>query len=969
VEDLIAEVQSQIRSLARQRGKAQRHAKLMEDKLAVDVTLARGHLDRISQAATGMEARHKDLSELLPEARHGLDSAETHRQESAARRGAAEAARSDVVRRLSAVTVDVGKLGGDLALADERLTNAAARRERLLRERGELETRAQQAEREQETADQRLQEATLEHDRIQQELDSRSQAEESVRQRLREQRDSVRRLEEQLQHQAETHRSLEGEHSALEGDISTLREQVSQAAAHHSTIQTELAEVEERREAATAEASQLVDRAREARSEAERGRHLVAEAREREALVRADQRRAEETVAQLTARRQALEELERDRVGLAPGAAALLKVRSKFGGAVLGPLSDFIQTSQRDARRAERLLGQWMHAVLVRDSASLAAIQEWHASTKGSTLVLLPADRTPPASSTSQPLDDRLRIDHEAAAQWVEALLGGAEVLDDTGQVTRHPTGAIVLAAPAGPSGPLQRRAELEGLVQVAADAERTLETAALAVAGAVTQIGSREAALLAATQALEETREAERHGIAAREDMIRLATGLERELSTAEAHLVRVRERLERAEHRLVEIDDELTAGEVARARLEEELGRARAYLTELEGEQESARESRVHWQVQIAHVDARRRASQEAAERSSLVRADAVSSTGNLIEELRHIEAETERLTRQQMEWQEAKAEARIAVLELEAATVDVESTFTEADRALVAAEQTLHRAREEAESLTEEFHQLELRVTELAAERRRITERVEAEWRRPLEELSAKGELLDLDLDTLEAEAERIRETLERIGPVNPLAMEEHAEELKRFEFLQTQRDDLVAARRSLLQAIREIDTTARTMFMETFNAVLENFSKVFQTLFGGGECSLTLTDEDDPLESEIEIHAAPRGKRTQRIHLLSSGERTLVAVSLLFSIYLTKPSPFCLMDEVDAPLDDANVGRFTRLLEEFKPTTQFIVITHNPGRRSADGRAPGGGGRRLATSSALIPGALSRTAGPW
>jgi chromosome segregation protein len=191
-----------------------------------------------------------------------------------------------------------------------------------------------------------------------------------------------------------------------------------------------------------------------------------------------------------------------------------------------------------------------------------------------------------------------------------------------------------------------------------------------------------------------------------------------------------------------------------------------------------------------------------------------------------------------------------------------------------------------------------------------------------------------LLDLDLETLESESARIVGALEAIGPVNPLAVEEHAEESKRLDFLIAQRDDLVGARQSLIQAIREIDGTARQMFLETFNAVQANFTRVFTTLFGGGECDLRLANTEDPLESEIEIHAAPRGKRTQRIHLLSSGERTLVAVSLLFSIYLTKPSPFCLMDEVDAPLDDANVGRFTRLLEEFKATTQFLVITHNP-----------------------------------
>jgi len=120
----------------------------------------------------------------------------------------------------------------------------------------------------------------------------------------------------------------------------------------------------------------------------------------------------------------------------------------------------------------------------------------------------------------------------------------------------------------------------------------------------------------------------------------------------------------------------------------------------------------------------------------------------------------------------------------------------------------------------------------------------------------------------------------------------------------------------------------------LFIATFSAVRENFKRVFLTLFEVGDCDVRLVDERDPLNSDIEIRAAPRGKRTQRIHLLSSGERALVAISLLFAIYLAKPSPFCLLDEVDAPLDDSNVQRFLRLLDEFKTDTQFIVITHNP-----------------------------------
>jgi len=166
------------------------------------------------------------------------------------------------------------------------------------------------------------------------------------------------------------------------------------------------------------------------------------------------------------------------------------------------------------------------------------------------------------------------------------------------------------------------------------------------------------------------------------------------------------------------------------------------------------------------------------------------------------------------------------------------------------------------------------------------------------------------------------------------VNPLAIEEHDEEVKRYDFLSNQRADLSDARNSLQAAIREIDATAREMFMTTFTQVRENFRHIFMTLFGGGECDIRLENPDLPLDCDIEVHASPRGKRTQRIHLLSSGERALVALSLLFGIFLTKPSPFCLLDEVDAPLDDANIGRFVRMLNEFKQKTQFIVITHNP-----------------------------------
>jgi chromosome segregation protein len=648
---------------------------------------------------------------------------------------------------------------------------------------------------------------------------------------------------------------------------------------------------------------------------------------------RADRRQAEESLAQMAARRQALEELERDRVGLAPGAAALLAARDGFDGGVLGPLSDFVSTGREDAELAERLLGDWMHAVLVRSAETVRQIQDWHAAHQPGALVLLPLDPGPQIGTGGQPLDDRLRVE-DPAAGWVHAALAGSEILDGSGRVLRRASGAIFLSGSAAPSGPLRRRAELATLTQEVAQAEASVCRTDAALRETAEQLALREQSLAELTAAAEVARDAERQALAAQEDVLRLVANLTRESLESESQLQRLNERIERSAQRLAEIDETLVIGELTRSRLENELGAARTLLGDLEAEQEAAREQRAHWQVQEAHVAGSLRAAADRLERASQVRTEAETAGRLLLEELTQLEAETTALARQQSDWLESRAERQASLQELETASTEAEAQLARAEAELARAEREVADARTQLGSAGEESHALQVRLTEAAGTRRSIMERVEAEWHRPFDQLMDSAVLLDLDLETLESEAGRITAALEAIGPVNPLAVEEHAEESKRLEFLTSQRDDLVSARQSLIQAIREIDGTARTMFAETFTAIQANFSKVFQTLFGGGECELRLASPDDPLDSEIDIHAAPRGKRTQRIHLLSSGERTLVAVSLLFSIYLTKPSPFCLMDEVDAPLDDANVGRFTRLLEEFKSDTQFLVITHNP-----------------------------------
>jgi chromosome segregation protein len=183
------------------------------------------------------------------------------------------------------------------------------------------------------------------------------------------------------------------------------------------------------------------------------------------------------------------------------------------------------------------------------------------------------------------------------------------------------------------------------------------------------------------------------------------------------------------------------------------------------------------------------------------------------------------------------------------------------------------------------------------------------------------------------SLESEVARLSDQIEKIGPVNVLAIDEHTELEQRESFLRTQRDDLVQAIESLRGTIRKINLTSRELFRDAFNAINEYFTEIFMSLFGGGTARMQLLDEEDVLESGIELVAQPPGKKNQSIALLSGGERALTALALLFAIFRYKPSPFCILDEVDAPLDEINNERFVRLVRDMSRDTQFIVITHS------------------------------------
>ena len=201
-------------------------------------------------------------------------------------------------------------------------------------------------------------------------------------------------------------------------------------------------------------------------------------------------------------------------------------------------------------------------------------------------------------------------------------------------------------------------------------------------------------------------------------------------------------------------------------------------------------------------------------------------------------------------------------------------------------------------------------------------------------------AHEELLkNSDMETLSAEVAALKEKINRIGPVNLASIEEYQELNQRYEFLTTQEADLTQACDTLHATISKINKTTKEMFLNTFHVINEKFQQMFQMFFQGGTSRLVLTDENNVLESGIEIIAQPPGKRGSQLALPSGGEKALTSMSLLFATFLTRPTPFCVLDEIDAPLDEANTERYIRTLREMMGFSQFVVITHN--KRTMEG----------------------------
>ncbi len=947
LDDLVAEVESKVRALSRQRGRAQRFREMRERKLALDVALATAELEALDEALVEDAREMEALAAEIAAAGRERTTLETAREERRSEATLLSRQRAGRAAELDAASRAVEAHERDILVADERHRNLEERIEALARERSHLEERIEAGgedvagrEAEVRTADERIVQ-------LAERLEAAAGRAESARAELSERRGRHERALEEARSVSGQLAEARAGRVAVESEIADGRARLEARTARLEAVSTRLAVASEQTDLFGEESRSSEEALAECRRAVQETREKEEELTTREQKAAAELRGADDRVSRLSASVRARQAIASSREDLAPAVTALLEAGERFPG-VRGPLADFIDPDGMvDPARIDRYLGRLVQALVVDDMDTARAVRNWFREEYGGpgSLILLPLDA--PALT-----GDGSRVTGSGTgpgAPWVDHFLGGVSWTEGEEETLRHvPEGARVggtgesvdsygiarLSSAGGDDGLLARREELrresDALEQESAVAEdlrgvrdrlrEEIEAARRARREAVERLRKREDSV---RQARSEAALHEERTRALRAEKEELATAVER--SQAE---------LARAGERYTQLDARLAQLQRASEHADHAVAAAAEGLAELEDRWEEARSAAEELRIGTARAEGERR---EVASRLETLQSgidaastrlgeigDAASSARVALEGIAERRRAAEASLQEGFEGRDeaarrvARIEERLGAIEAEVATLD------ERLRDL--------RARESRASTRR--HERELARSTRESTRARVRERVEVEWGQPWEVLAERaGEVEDGQPSEWRTEVERLAARLASLGPINMLAIEEHDEEQRRLSFLREQREDLVAARNDLADAVREINRAACSIFEETFEAARENFKRTFESLFHGGECDVWLADPDDPLESPIEIHACPGGKKTRRLSQLSGGERTLTALALLFGIYLVKPSPFCVLDEVDAPLDESNVGRFIRMLERFKEETQFIVITHN------------------------------------
>ncbi|MBK9765728.1 MAG: chromosome segregation protein SMC [Chloracidobacterium sp.] len=958
ISDIVSEIDKQVNSLRRQAAKTRRFKILQEEfrVLLRQLFAAEGkHLSELSETlkielagaiatetdlglqVTAKEEAVRESTQNARNAEESLAELRKFHSDNALERDRAE--REHIYRSEQLVNLNNRSevLRGEIASSKERLETLAGELERLQKDdRAEAESFGK--------ADSDLKAAEEEYGREAAALQTIETAMETVRAELMQHTAAAERFD-------EIGRQLEINLEKLSMRVEGLRSEGERAAVNFAEHEKQAAEL-----ASTLAAEEIKLQGLTVEKEA-----LLARTNDARAVLRdaeSDLDRLSDEYSAKKHRLATLNELEEKRAVYTPQVQKLFAEQESIGVKLGGVLADRLKVAARAERAIETLFGPYLEAVIVDSLEDARRLATWLKDNDiGRTAMLIAPKGNGSASkgraAVPGSIEDHLGISAEFAdtlrevfpremsATLVEDLSAGAAI---AGEIQINFEGEVLLGGRMFIGGKQGSDGKNESLLAF----KRELNDLGAAVAKLLSEIDTARGGVEKARDVLVEF---ESKTVDLQSLMIKVDRGIHglqiqvraarEEIERSERHRKVVEDETGQTQSELVELGQRITDAAQNRDAAEKARVEASERLDGIANGLSSARES-----VEAANLklnDKRMTAATSGERRRS-----AQSALRRVENEGREIES---RLAFQELEIGEADGKIKLlhtAITEITDRIAAASTDIAGERDALTAAINALAAARENADRMSENLAQLnraasdalnrraeiEVRQAETITELKNVGENCEHELNLPLEQLVAEVEFdVDFDLNDARRETESLRQRLDSFGAINMLALEELGEAEERWQFLTTQRQDIIDSIATTEEALREIKQRSREKFRSAFDAINAHFVEFFQELFGGGRGEMTLLESEDILEAGIEVVAQPPGKRLQNILLLSGGEKAMTAIALVMSIFKYRPSPFCLLDEVDAPLDDANVGRFVNKIAEMSEKTQFIVITHN------------------------------------
>ncbi|MBZ5576592.1 MAG: chromosome segregation protein SMC [Acidobacteriia bacterium] len=969
VYDILEEVTRQVNSLKRQASKARRYAELqaeLESGLRVVLSGKYRLLERdAAQTAIELNLAASELKSLTQQV---AEREQAHEQERAACYGL-EQQLTGARQQLAEKNVDAERTRG--------------RVESQVRESAAMEQRIAQAEKE-------AQELGGRHDQLGEEIAVQKSAVEALEAQIGQTRGRMLEINQQresLQTRIrERERALEAGRQVvlrLLGEASTLRNQLAQVQEYLAAIERETARAQREEQVAAAEIERLEAASRQvSETMAQRQLELETVTSERQHAEEdlAGQRRAAEEmrreidglkseVSGVRARKESLEQVLAHRSYTTESVKRLFASLEQDQAKELklqGVLADYVDVDPQYEKPAEEFLHEELEYVVVESwQQAERGLDFLRAETDGRATFLvhpesngqgtrpLPEPAIGPATGIAARLSDSLRLTNGFRDRAVDLLprVSQCFLAEDRGAAQRlavsYPHlyfllpdgvcyhGHTVSGGKKSGAGPLAMKRELRELAGVLEQRQAALDSRVGQFDALSQEITALEGEL-ERLRTLQQSREKDR--VALDHEMRKLGEDLARSnsrVSVARLELERLRRDAAQSAEQREKNQAAVEEKEQLRAEREAAVEGERQELEKLEAAAVHVGEEHAAIRAELAGLEERDRAG-----RSTLARTEQqFRETG---ERRSAIAAEADRLGEQRarlladnIELSRRAAELAEEIVELEANVNRMAAEEMVRREALRATEEELKALRSGVQERLEKRSQIEVELVKKQAELGFLDETSRKELNCPVQELAPADEPVPAPEAIEEAEqaAADVRNRIEALGAVNPAAMEEFQEAQQRHDFLSAQRQDLIDSIRDTEKAIQEIDVVSRQKFTEAFEAINANFRISFQTLFGGGTGEMRLTDLENVTESGIDIICSPPGKKLQNVLLLSGGEKALSAVALLMAIFKYQPSPFCVLDEVDAPLDEANIGRLVKMLQEMSHGTQFIVITHS------------------------------------